>query len=148
VTVCTDNGTNFKSDEFAEFAKSWEFKHVTSSPNHQQGNGKSEAAVKIAKNMMKKCQESGEYFEKAFSVMEKRIFSRMTRNPIPTTSEKMKPKIAEDVTTKIQIQIKQKTGTTKARNYCQTLRPIKTYLIKRNQPIKMDSRNRQIKYRR
>lgn len=34
-TVCTDNATNFKSEEFAE---SWEFEHVTSSPNHQQGN--------------------------------------------------------------------------------------------------------------
>jgi hypothetical protein len=118
-TVCTDNATNFKSEEFAAFAKSWEFEHVTSSPNHQQGNGKSEAAVKIAKNLLKKSIESGEEFYKALLIWRntpnkigsspaQRIFSRTTRNPIPTTNEKLRPRIAENVTTQIEIQ-RQKT---------------------------------------
>lgn len=30
--VVTDNGTQFTSQDFALFAKAWEFHHVTSSP--------------------------------------------------------------------------------------------------------------------
>jgi Integrase zinc binding domain len=138
-TICTDNGTNFKSEEFAEFARSWEYIHVTSSPNHQQGNGKSEAAVKIAKTLLKKCHESGEDFEKALLIwrntpnkMEsspaQRMFSRMTRSPIPITAEKLKPKIAEDVTKKIQIQRER----------------IKSWYDKRTKPLPELSENQQV----
>ena len=53
-TVFSDNGTQFSSDSFAKFAKDWDFEHKTSSPHHPQSNGKAEAAVKIAKTMLKK----------------------------------------------------------------------------------------------
>ena len=52
--LITDNGPQFKSEEFAHFSRTWNFKHRTSSPYHQQGNGRAEAAVKIAKQLMTK----------------------------------------------------------------------------------------------
>ena len=51
--LVSDNGPQFSSDEFAEFCKSWEFKHVTSAPTYLQSNGKAEQAVKMAKRLMK-----------------------------------------------------------------------------------------------
>lgn len=56
--VVTDNGPQFKAVEFHQFACDWEFQHVTSSSYHSQSNGKAEAAVKIAKNMVKKCNKN------------------------------------------------------------------------------------------
>ncbi|KAI5707774.1 hypothetical protein M8J77_009608 [Diaphorina citri] len=52
--VISDNGTNFVNKEFAKFTEEWEFQHTTSSPFHQQGNGKAEAAVKIVKQLVQK----------------------------------------------------------------------------------------------
>ena len=40
-----------KADE--DFANQWEFDHVTTSPYHSQSDGKAEAAVKIAKRLLK-----------------------------------------------------------------------------------------------
>ena len=57
--LVTDNGPQFASSEFSEFAKMWGFDHVTSSPRYPQSNGKGENAVKTVKRLFKKCQESG-----------------------------------------------------------------------------------------
>lgn len=45
--------------EFAVFAKTWSFTHVTSSLTLAQSNGKAESAVKTVKRLFTKCQESG-----------------------------------------------------------------------------------------
>lgn len=58
-TIVSDNGPQFSSAEFLHFARAWDFKHCTSSPGHPQANGKAEAAVKIAKNLIKKSQKAG-----------------------------------------------------------------------------------------
>ena len=56
--VClTDNGPQFIATEYERFAKDWNFKHITSSPYHSQGNGHAEAAVKAVKNILRKCQD-------------------------------------------------------------------------------------------
>ena len=56
--VClTDNGPQFISTEYERFAKDWNFKHITSSPYHSQGNGRAEAAVKAVKNILRNCQD-------------------------------------------------------------------------------------------
>ena len=52
--LVSDNGPQFTSREFAEFATQWEFQHVTSSPYHPKSNGKAESAVKIVKGLFKK----------------------------------------------------------------------------------------------
>lgn len=55
--VLSDNGPQFRAKEYEQFAESWEFSHITSSPYHSQGNGKAESAVKIAKRLIKKAKE-------------------------------------------------------------------------------------------
>ncbi|XP_055623224.1 uncharacterized protein K02A2.6-like [Toxorhynchites rutilus septentrionalis] len=58
--VNTDNGTNFVNEEMKNMAIKWNFKHSTSSPHHQQSNGKAEAAVKIAKRLLQTADETGQ----------------------------------------------------------------------------------------
>ena len=50
--VITDNGPQFWSKAYEDFAKQWEFDNVTTSPYHSKSNGKAEAAVKITKRML------------------------------------------------------------------------------------------------
>jgi hypothetical protein len=57
--IISDGGPQFTSKEFAAFAKEWGCLHSTSSPNHQQSNGKAEAAVKIMETMMSKTRKDG-----------------------------------------------------------------------------------------
>ena len=52
--IVTDNGTQYTSKEFKNFANEWKFKHTTSSPKYPQSNGLSKASVKIVKTMIKK----------------------------------------------------------------------------------------------
>ena len=56
--VLTDNRTNFVNGAMTAFSKEWDFEHVTSTPYHQQANGKAEVAVKIAKRIINKAEES------------------------------------------------------------------------------------------
>ena len=58
--LVTENNPQFASAEFSVFAKTWMFQHKTSSPCHQQSNGKAENAVKIVKRLFTKCRESGQ----------------------------------------------------------------------------------------
>ena len=50
----TDNGPQFASKEFKQFAKEWGSDYKTSSPEFPQSNGKAESTVKIAKSLILK----------------------------------------------------------------------------------------------
>lgn len=106
--VCSDNGTNFVNKQFEEFSRKWGFEHDTSSPHHQRGNGKAESGVQIAKDLIRKAEESNEdlWFSllhlrnspnKMNSSPVQRIFSRKTRTSIPTAVQEYSPKIVECV---------------------------------------------------
>ena len=53
--LVSDNGSQYISHLFKMFAKSWNFKHTTSSPRYPQSNGFAESSVKNMKGMVKKC---------------------------------------------------------------------------------------------
>ena len=50
--VWSDQGPQFTSRLFREFAAEWGFQHIMSSPRYPQSNGKAEAAVKSMKNLI------------------------------------------------------------------------------------------------
>ena len=49
----SDNGPQYSSTEFSEFAANYGFVHVTSSPHYPQSNGLTERAVKTTKKLLK-----------------------------------------------------------------------------------------------
>ena len=57
-TFLSDNGPQYTSQEFLNFAKTYGFKLITRSPYYARATGKAEAAVKEAKKMLKKNQTS------------------------------------------------------------------------------------------
>lgn len=57
VTVVSDNGPQFSSSAFAEFAKAYGFNHTTSSPLHPQANGEAERAVQTVKHLLEKADD-------------------------------------------------------------------------------------------
>lgn len=57
-TVMSDNGPCFNSKEWQDFAKVYDFNHVTSSPLYAQSNGKAEKGVHILKQLLKKASDS------------------------------------------------------------------------------------------
>ena len=107
--LITDNGTNYVSKEFKEFAREWEFDHILSSPHHKKSNGRAEAAVKVMKNMLKKSKKSKIDIYKALlewrntvtpgsnsSPMQK-LMSRRTRSFLPCKDEHYIPKTVTQV---------------------------------------------------
>jgi transposase InsO family protein len=102
--VISDNGPQFFSSDFADFAKTYEFVHVTSSPGYPQSNGQAENAVKNVKRIMKKSLKSGEDpflallswrntpSEGLNSSPVQRLYGRRTRTLLPTTNTLRKPK--------------------------------------------------------
>ena len=52
--LVSDNGPQFIGVDFASFCNLYDITHITSSPYYPRGNAKAEAAVKVAKSLMKK----------------------------------------------------------------------------------------------
>ena len=53
-TVMSDNGPQYSSEQFAEFANQYEFSHITSSPKYPQSNGAAERAVRTIQDILKR----------------------------------------------------------------------------------------------
>lgn len=102
-TVISDNGPQFASQQFRDFAKEWDFEHRTSSPYNSQANGTAEAAVKVAKRLLKTCRQNKEDPKIGLlnlrntpqEGMEKTpaqlLMGRRTKTLIPTTQQTLLP---------------------------------------------------------
>ncbi|PIK51510.1 hypothetical protein BSL78_11615 [Apostichopus japonicus] len=56
--LVSDNGSQYSSQSFKDFAKQWNFSHITSSPRYPQSNGFIERQVQIVKNTMVKAKQT------------------------------------------------------------------------------------------
>ena len=102
--MISDSGPQFTSDEFANFAKTWDFQHLTSSPGNSKANGKAESAVKKAKRILKKSIRAGtdpylavlDYKNTPTQGMAtspaQRLMSRRTKTLLPTTQNLLLPR--------------------------------------------------------
>ena len=57
--LCSDNGPQYASVQFADFCTSWGISHETSSLHYPQSNGFAEACVKSAKHALQRAKYSG-----------------------------------------------------------------------------------------
>ncbi|XP_028411113.1 uncharacterized protein K02A2.6-like [Dendronephthya gigantea] len=101
--LVSDNGPQFSAEKFAKFTKEWGIEHRTSSPGHQQANGKAEAAVKMAKSLIRKAEASkGDIYlailaqrntptEDMESSPAQRLLGRRCKTLLPTTTALLKP---------------------------------------------------------
>ncbi len=100
--VMSDNGPQFASSTFQEFADQYRFSHITSSPTFPQSNGEAERAVKTIKAMLKK--ESDPYMallayrstplQNGYSPSEL-LMGRRLRTTVPVLPETLNPKIPD-----------------------------------------------------
>ena len=58
VILKSDNGPAYSSSEFRDFANSYGFEHITSSPRYSQSMGFIEKYVQICMNLLKKSKKS------------------------------------------------------------------------------------------
>jgi len=97
--VVSDNGPQFTSQEFAHFAKAWQFRHRTISPGKSKANGKMEAAVKTAKQLLRKYKDihlalldyRNTPFQGTNTSPAQRLMSRQTMTLLPSTETLLKP---------------------------------------------------------
>ena len=59
VEIVSDNGPQFSSREFKQFARKYGFKHTTSSPGYAQSNGQAERHIQTVKKLLYKAEASG-----------------------------------------------------------------------------------------
>ena len=109
VTLISDNGRQFVSEEFEQFMKGYDIIHTTSSPGHPQGNGFAERAVQSAKSLLEKTNHDGSDLylnllnlrniprSKALRSPAQRLMSRSTRAVLPMTKTVLKPKVVKNV---------------------------------------------------
>ena len=121
--VVTDCGKNFDSKEFSQFCQRKQIKHTKPSPHHHQSNGKAESAVKIAKSILRKTENSALNPYEALldqhntptvdmtTSPAQRFLHRRLKSEIPMKATLLTPEIAETV-------LKEKTKkTTKSQLY-------------------------------
>ncbi len=118
--VITDNGPQFTSEQFARFAHTYGFEHITTSPHHSQANGQAESAVKTAKKIMKRAllAKSDIYL----AMLDHRntptqglntspaqvLMNRRTKTQLPTTASLLQPRTVYNHQQKLRPKAKQK----------------------------------------
>ena len=100
----SDNGPQYSSEQFAEFANQYGFSHITSSPKYPQYNGAAERAVRTINDIMKwnKIQNGDKYMvmlayrstplENGLSPAEL-LMGRQLRTTVPVIPQQLKPNL-------------------------------------------------------
>ena len=103
-TVRSDNGPQYSSEQFAEFANQYGFSHITSSPKYPQSNGAAERAVRTIKDLLKKNKtHNGDMYmamlayrstplENGLSPAEL-LMGRKLRTSVPVEPKQLNPKV-------------------------------------------------------
>ena len=102
--VISDNGPQYSSQDFKNFANTWDFKHTTTSPHYPQSNGLAEKTVQTAKIILDKAR--AEKKDPYLSLLEYRntpvdgfkspaqlLNSRRLRSILPTTAAQLQPQV-------------------------------------------------------
>ncbi|CAL9687239.1 unnamed protein product [Knipowitschia caucasica] len=117
-TLISDNGRQYTSQRFKEFATQWDFVHVTSSPEYPQSNGLAERAVRSAKQLMEKSHRDGsDVFLNLLNIRNiprdstlgssaERLMSRQTRSTFPVDTKLLAPASKNSVQIASQLQNK------------------------------------------
>lgn len=111
----SDNSSQFISHEFKEFSHPWSFTLVTSSLTYPQSKGKVEAAIKLAKAVIKKSRKAKtdpylallKYRNTPSQGMDNssvvQLMSRQTRTQVPTLPRLLRPVVDHNVHDKLLI---------------------------------------------
>ena len=113
--VITDNGPQFRSQEYERFTSKWKFEHITSSPYHSQSNWKAESGVKIAKNLLTKAKRG--HRDPQLATLDwrntptessnispvKKLHSRCTQTLLPTAELLLMPEVPRNVQGSIEL---------------------------------------------
>lgn len=131
--VVSDNGPCYNSHEFKQFAESWGFQHVTSSPLYPQCNGLAEKTVQTAKRILTKAKEDKK--DPYLSLLEYRntpvdglkspaqiLMSRRLRSILPTTTQQLRPQVTPQDTVRARRENRNST-TTDLLDLCQRCTP-------------------------
>jgi hypothetical protein len=101
--LISDGGPQFTAQAFKKFKETWQFQHIVTSPGNSKANGAAEAAVKIAKRLMRKCYVDHEdpYLgllnlrntptEGLDISPAQRLFGRRTKTVMPQTANSLLP---------------------------------------------------------
>lgn len=101
--LLSDNGSQFTRQHFKNFAKRWDFRHITSSPEYPQSNGLAERAVRSGKQVMERshCAGSDVYLDlpnlrnisrdPILGSAAQRLMSRQTCTTLPIVKQILQP---------------------------------------------------------
>ena len=98
----SDNGPQYASSEFANFAKQWNFQHITSSPRYPKSNGLAEKTVQTVKRIFSKSKADGHDVNLALLTYRttpldiglspsQLLMSRRLRSNLPSVIDSLKP---------------------------------------------------------
>ena len=63
--IVSDNGPHFGSEAYRDFARTWQFDHITTSPRRPQGNGFIKRQVRTIKSLLENSKQSGTDYQLA-----------------------------------------------------------------------------------
>lgn len=90
--LISDNGPQFRCNEFTKFRQEWVIQHHTSSPLHPAGNGQVERWVGTVKAIIQKCSAKGKDWQKALLSLRN---TPVDQN-IPSPSELLQGRLLRD----------------------------------------------------